>query len=521
MARSPAPTGITDAGSARGLPAGLLAADAYPHAVAAVELAETHISWVFLAGDCAYKVKKPVRLDFLDFSTLELRRHFCEEELRLNRHFAPELYLGVSTVNDDGQRIAIDGPGRVVDYAVRMRRFERRQELDAILARGAADAALLAGFGADLSALHSAAPVATPDVEAAATEAAIAANRDNFSALRRLLPADLAPRLEALATWSEDKGRELAPLLARRAREGRCRECHGDLHAANIVCIDGRLVAFDALEFDPALRWIDVASDLAFLLMDLGARGHDELASAALDGWLSAGGDFEALAVLPWFMVYRALVRAKVAAIRHAAPGAGDGGREALHYLDEAARHALRHRPMLIITHGVSGSGKSRLAAGLLAPLGAVRLRSDVERKRLAGLPALASSGGTIYTPAITASTYRRLQELATIAIGAGYTAIVDAAFLREAERSDFAALAGRLGVPFRILSATAPRQVLESRLAARRGDPSEAGAAVLALQVDTAQPLTPAERQRAIEVDTSEALDSDDLARRLRTTKW
>jgi aminoglycoside phosphotransferase family enzyme/predicted kinase len=503
------------------LPQALLRPQAWPGGEAPVELVETHISWVFLVGDLAYKVKKPVRLDFLDFSTPELRRHFCEEELRLNRRFAPQLYLGLSTVVSTGQGLAVDVPGQVVDHAVRMRRFDREEELDALLRRDAAAGELLEEFGQRLAGQHETAPRAGQDQSWAHPGRTLEACRENFSELRRLGDEPTRDRVEALAAWTERRFGELSPRFERRLRAGRFRECHGDLHCANVVRHEGRLWGFDALEFDPGLNWIDVASDLAFLSMDLRARGHPGLAAALLDGWLAASGDFDALGVLRFYEAYRAGVRAKVSAIRrsqHPTPGEADRG-ETEHYLSCATDAARDRQPRLVVMTGVSGSGKSWLARRLLEPLEAIRLRSDVERKRLAGLAAGEASDGTIYSPAMTRQTYSRLERLARGALQDGFSTVVDAACLRAGERRRFAQLARGLDVPFRLVSLESRRETLLGRIrdrAARGGDPSEATFGVLDRQLEFAEPLQPDEAADALVVQAGDDIDVGHVVRRL-----
>jgi aminoglycoside phosphotransferase family enzyme/predicted kinase len=503
------------------LPDALLLPRAWPEGTGPVELVETHISWVFLAGEFAYKVKKPVRLDFLDFSTPQLRQHFCEEELRINRRFAPDLYLGLSRVVRTPGGLAVDRPGEQVEYAVRMRRFDRQQELDALLQRGPVEPQLLHAFGLKLAQQHDAAPAAGPALHWASPERTLQACRENFAALRRLGRADLVPRIRQLEAWTDDRFRHLEPLMRARLASGRFRECHGDLHCANVVRHDAELWAFDALEFDPGLRWIDVASDLAFLCMDLRVRGHPSLSSALLDGWLTASGDFEALSTLRFYEAYRACVRAKVAAIRMGQPGASCTAREREldAYLAGAESATRPTQPMLVVTTGLSGSGKSWLAGRLLAPLEAVRLRSDVERKRLAGLPADAASTGSIYSAAMTRRTYARLAELARSALRSGFSVIVDAACLLRAEREAFRRVAAGVGVPFRLLSVSAEPAVLRARIDQRLdagSDPSEATVEVLARQRGFAEVLDADELAEAVCVDTTAAVDLPAVARNL-----
>jgi len=490
-----------------------------------VELVETHISWVFLVGELAYKVKKPVKLDFLDFSTPALRKHFCEEELRLNRRFAPQIYLGLSMIVATADGLAVDRPGEVVEHAVRMRRFDRREELDALLARDAVTVAELERFGAGLAARHEASPTAGPEQAWATPERTLEACRENFAELHRLHQDPRQRRVGQLEEWTEAHFQSLLPSLARRQAAGRYRECHGDLHCANVVRYEGELCAFDALEFDPGLHWIDVASDLAFLTMDLRARGHDELAAGLLDGWLTTGGDFGALGPLRFYEVYRALVRAKVASIRLSQSPAGGARREQEleRYLSAAERTAARPAPRLVAMAGVSGTGKSWLAARLLAPLDAIRVRSDVERKRLCGLVADADSEGGIYTPEITRRTYARLGELAAAALRDGFSVIVDAANLRRDERQALRGVAASAGVPFHLLWLSASPAKLDARIRDRvsvGGDPSEADASVMARQLQFAQPPGEDERGDTLFIDSGEAIDVGALTTRLVTDR-
>jgi len=501
-----------------GLPESLLDPAAWPGAVVGPQLVETHISWVFLTGEFAYKVKKPVRFDFLDFSTRERRSHFCAEELRINQRLAPDLYLGLSRVVRVGGKLCVDRDGELVEHAVRMRQFDRAQELDALLLAGRISADELRHFGRRIARQQAAAPAATHAGGQAELAGTLRACRDNFAALRRHAPA-AAEAVAAAEHWTGLEAERLAGAMRRRLAAGRWRECHGDLHCANVVRHAGELWPFDAIEFDPALRWIDVASDFAFLWMDLRARGCAEHATAALDGWLQENGDFDALELLPFYAAYRAGVRAKVAALRAAQrPGAGLAA-ELARYLGALSAAPRRTQPRLIVTSGLSGSGKSFVAAALLAPLGAVRVRSDVERRRLAGLGLDEPSGGLIYTPELTERTYLRLADAAAGALDAGFTVIVDAACLLREQRARLRDVARVQQLPFRLLAVSAPREVLESRLrqrAAAGGDPSEATVEVLARQFGCAEPLTSDELAEALLIDTSKPLEAGRLAQAL-----
>jgi aminoglycoside phosphotransferase family enzyme/predicted kinase len=473
---------------------------AYPHAVASVERLETHISWVFLAGEYAYKVKKPVALGFLDFSTLESRRFFCEEELRINRRFAPELYLDVVAIRGSAEAPHVDGAGDVIEYAVRMRRFPQAALASTLLAQGGLTREAISDFAAYLAHFHAALPPAPADKPYGAPATVLHAAIANFEHMEMLLGrGDDRTLLRALRRWTEDEfERRRGDFRARRAR-GMTRECHGDLHLRNIVEWKGRLVAFDGIEFDPALRWIDVMNDAAFLFMDLLDRDADPFAWRFLSAYLEATGDYDGLAVLRFYVVYRALVRAKVHLIR--SRQAGISGADAARltaqycgYVQMANRCASERQSALLLMHGFSGAGKSVLALELAERLGAIRIRSDVERKRLHGLAPLQSSksacGEGIYSADASLETYEKLAQAARPVLASGYRAIIDACSLKCAQRRPFAGLASSLGVPLVIVDVRAPLEVLRSRVGNRAADASEATVEVLEHQLASCEPI-------------------------------
>jgi hypothetical protein len=476
---------------------------------APVELHETHISWVLLAGSLAYKLKKPVRLPFVDFSSLAARRLACEEELRLNRRLAPSLYLDVLPVCASAGAPRLGGPGEVIDHVVRMRRFESGALLSERLASGRLQPGEVDRLAERIAGFHRAAPSAVPPSPYLSAGHAA-------EPVRALLERWSGPGLETVGDWLHAQARALAPAFEQRAAAGKVREVHGDLHLANCIAWHDDITAFDCIEFDPALRWIDVASDAAFPAMDLQARGRPDFAARYVDQYLQHSGDHDALRVWRFFAVYRALVRASVARLQ-----AGEGP----DYVACARALAAGPRvsPRLLITRGLSGSGKSTLAARLLEATDAVRLRSDVERKRLFGLDATQRSavlGLDLYTPHATQRTFERLEQLAADALAAGWPVIVDAAFLRRAERDRFRALAQRLRLPFTILDCGAPDAVLRARITQRQAsahDPSEADLAVLQRQLEWNEALGDDERALAIEQRTDAPVDADDLAARWR----
>jgi aminoglycoside phosphotransferase family enzyme/predicted kinase len=483
-----------------------------------VALVETHISWVLLTHTLAFKLKKPVRLPFLDFGSVQARKHFCEEELRLNRRFAPALYIDVAPVCGTRDAPCIGGDGTPIDHVVRMRRFPASSLLLDLLATDRLEPAQLDGFAQRLAVLHGSAERATAMSGFGSPERVVRAATD----LRAALQAQSSDsRLAALDTWIREQGQALHMAWIARQQGGAVRECHGDLHMANVVLADGALTPFDCIEFDPALRWIDVMSDVAFLTMDLKAHGRADLAFRFLDAWLQHSGDYAGLQVWRFYEVYRALVRAMASGLGPRDPQ----GAVRPDYLACAAQ--LAQQPgggaRLMITHGFSGSGKSSVASQLLCAAGAVRLRSDVERKRLYGLGPLARSAGLgldIYGAQATRRAFERLQACARDALLAGYPVIVDAAFLRGAERQRFRTLATELRMPFTILDCCADTETLRHRVATRDAagtDASEAGLAVLERQLESHDPLEANERDLAIEVSTQDPVDIPRIAARWR----
>lgn len=493
----------------------------YDHPVAGFALIETHISWVLLTGAMAYKIKKPVDLGFLDFSTLELRRYFCEEELRLNRRLAPHLYLDLVTITGSVDAPAINGAGKPIEYAVRMREFDPAQQLDRLIARNGIDLRCLAELADVIARFHETLARSAPPPSLGYPAQILRPAIENFSQIdASTLADDIAPRLVRLRSWTLAAHERLAPRMTMRRQQGYIRECHGDLHLGNIALVDGRPVPFDCLEFSPELRWIDVISEIAFLIMDLDYHQHPDHALRFLNQYLHHRGDYAGLACLDYYLVYRAMVRAKVACIR--ASQSGENSEQA-GLLDHMRRHVTlaegyirERRPALYITHGLSGSGKTTLTDALLVPCRAVRIRSDVERKRLHGLApddrTRSAPGGGIYDTATGQQTYERLAECGAAVIAAGYSAIIDATFLRRAQRERFRELAKELRVPFLILDIVAPENELRARImrrAAQLQDASEAGIEVLELQLQEQEPLGSHEHAAVITIDSAMPVDA------------
>ena len=502
--------------------AGLMRPAAYTHGVDRVELIETHISSVLLAGEFAYKVKKPVNLGFVDFSTLAQRRFYCEEEIRLNRRTAPQLYLGVVPITGSAAQPRFgaesSAAGDAIEYAVKMRRFDGDALLDRRAQRGVLGRDEIDQLARAIADFHAAAARARPETEAGRPEVAMRWARENFSQLAaHALESGVEAGLDRLRRWTEREFERRGAAMTRRFDAGLVRECHGDLHLGNIVLLDGRPTLFDAIEFNPQLHWIDVISDIAFAFMDLFDHGLERFAWRLLDRYLQDTGDYAGLDVLRFYAVYRALVRAKVARIRADQPHIDAEERDrarghCAHYvrLAESLSHSRFRQPPLVIMFGLSGAGKTTVAGHVLERLGALRVRSDIERKRLFRIePGARLEGAALaamYARDATRRTYDRLAEQARTIIGAGYPAIIDAAFLRREERDAFRALSATLGARFALVECTAPADVLRARVnrrAAQDIDASDATVAVLERQLATHEPVAPEERAACWRVRT------------------
>ena len=492
----------------------LLRPDAFPHPADDIELMETHISWVVLAGNYAYKIKKPVVLDFLDFGTLEKRRHFCEEELRLNRPWAPELYLDIVAITGPADEPVMDGDGEALEYAVKMLRFDQGLRLDRQLADGLLTVPDMKELGQNIAARHAAADRPDPVNREYLIGRAIHYFRENFDHLGDILEED---EFRFLRDWTERELEQHATTMRQRFDDGFVRDCHGDLHLGNLVRLPSGITTFDCIEFNPDLRNTDVFADVGFLFMDLTEKGHPELAAHFLNRYLERSGDYEGVVLLDLYFVYRCLVRAKVAAIRSRERDDEDERTtdiaDARDYSAMARRQATTGEPVLVIMHGLSGSGKTWLSERLMAALPAIRVRSDIERKRLFGLDETADSesgiGSGIYSPSASVETYERLFTLADRLLAAGHHVILDAAFLKKKQRVFAKSVASSLGVNSVLVCAETPVDALRSRIerrAKRRDEASEADLAVLEHQLESAAPV--GSNEAAISVDTT--LDVD-----------
>lgn len=489
----------------------------YNHPVSHFQVIETHISWVLLTGDYAYKIKKPVDLGFLNFSNLAKRHHYCLQELALNRRLAPQIYLDVIAIGGKPESPVL-GAEPIIEYAVKMRQFSQSARLDNVLASHGLKAEHIDQLADNIAAFHEQIEIAGKDSDYGNPASVLEPVEENFQQIFTLLSDDDdIKQLEALRIWSLTQYSQLLPKIKQRKTDGFVRNCHGDLHLANIALINEKIVIFDCIEFNESLRWIDMVSEIAFTTMDLIDRGHTNYAARLLDRYLQRSGDYAGLNLFQFYQVYRALVRAKVAIIRanqltlykHEKQRALNQYQE---YITLAESFTHHHPQILCITYGVSGCGKTTLTQPLLEKMSLIRLRSDVERKRLFGLPAEARTDSKnrhkIYSVDASQRTFHHLLVTAKKLCQSGFSVIIDATFLRQAHRQPFQALAKELNMPFVILQFNAEEQLLHQWIKKRAQagtDASDATIEVMHNQLTTIEPLSENEADHIISINSGD----------------
>lgn len=471
--------------------------------------------------------QKATKLGLPGFSTLEKRQFYCEEELRLNRRLAPDVYLQAVKITGTPEQPSLIEEGNAIEYAVKMVQFPQAAQLDRVLEHGDLQPEQINLIARMISDFHQKIEISGVDSAYGDPVHVYQPVLENFSQIReRITDKKFTNILNDLACWSESAYAELQHVFVKRKADGFIRECHGDLHLRNLAWVNNSPVAFDCLEFNPELRWIDVISEVAFLVMDLHDHQQPQMASRFLNCYLEYTGDYAGVRILKFYLVYRALVRAKVDAIRLdqeeiSRAERADEERSFSGYLKLAQEYTRRTTPQLIITRGMSASGKSTLTGPLLEQLGAIRIRSDVERKRIFSLDSendtTVTVGKGIYTPEVTDLTYKRLVELAGLVIDAGYSVIVDATFQEAGHRKKFRDLAIAKEVPFVILGFTASMDTLRHRIEARKQDISDAGLSVLEHQYANWQPLSKEEKPFAIEINTEAPVDFSRFVKQIK----
>ena len=497
----------------------MLQADSYDHPVSNIELIETHISQVFLTGDYAYKIKKPVDFGFLDFRTLAQRKFFCEEELRLNRRLAPDIYLEVVPITVSAGKIQLRGAGEIIEYAIRMRQFDAHNLLNRLLASAAISHQHILSLADAIADFHSVIEINRTDAFGSADDV-IKPVIENFRILNTYIkPAPQRQQLAAIQANSLRTHSALKVIFMQRKLAGHIRECHGDLHTGNIALTSNKIIIFDGIEFNASLRWIDTISDIAFLIMDLQDQQQPGYANLLLNRYLEISGDYDGLAVLTFYKMYRAMVRAKVCCLRLQQSDISPEASVLLHqqlqnYLDLALQYCQPTTPFLAITCGVSGSGKSWLAQQLAEPTAAIVIRSDKERKRLPDI-----SADDLYLTQNTDRVYALILQLARQVAEYNYSVIVDATFLTIFWRERAQSIAQQMGFKFHILHCQADSRILERRIAQRQTEStnlSNADSKVLHHQLATLQPLAASEQAFTIEIDTSREIDFNAIQQQL-----
>lgn len=497
----------------------------YDHPIDSFTLMETHISWVLLTGEYVYKVKKPVNFGFLDYSSLARRAHFCREELRLNQRLAPDLYLDVIPVRGSETSPSLQGDGPIIEYMVKSRQFRQQDLLGNMEREGRLEARHIDALAERLASFHADIERAPADSEWGEPAQANAPVAQNFEQIRGMLtePAHLA-QLDELELWAHTTYERLIPQLAQRKAEGFVRECHGDIYLDNVTLVNGEVTLFDCIEFNEAFRWIDVMSDVAFMAMDLEDRGLPGLSRRFVNAYLEQTGDYSGLAVLNYYKAYRAMVRAKVALLRLGQPGLAQSEQQAvleryLGYARLAESYTGIPSRFGLVTCGVSGSGKSTLGLELVEQLGVIRLRSDVERKRLFGnAPADRSEIG-LYHPERSEQTYAHLGKVAAQVLATGYPVLVDATCLKQTQRVRLQEQIESQGVPYLLIRCEAPLETIETWLARRQAegqDPSDADMEVVRQQLHEFEEITEPERLAVIAVRTDEPGAMQRLAEQL-----
>ncbi|NRP15411.1 bifunctional aminoglycoside phosphotransferase/ATP-binding protein [Marinobacterium sp. xm-a-152] len=476
----------------------------YPHEVSEFEVIETHIAWLIRTGEFVYKIKKPVNFGFLDFTTLEKRKYFCEEELRLNQRLSENTYIEVVAIGGTESDPVIGATGGPIEYAVKMREFASGLLLSELLNVYKFDPNWIDKLADKIADFHQRAPIVAPGSPWGEPDSIAAISEDNYRDIdRSLIPEEDAKELDRLWQHIKDRYQLLEPLMRRRKLDGSIRECHGDLHLGNITLDGDSLLVFDCIEFNLEFRWIDKMSDLGFLLMDLEASGHPRWANRCLNRYMEITGDYEGLILLPYYKAHRAMVRAKVAML-----GEKPNLAEFQHYLKLTAEYAAAPLPMLVMMQGISGSGKSHISSKLAELISGVRVRSSAERKKIYRKASREGESLEMYGADMNMRTFLEMKRVSGILLEAGQTLILDAAYIRQRSRRQFLQLAEELGCPARIIACEPPEKVIEARLAKRseeREDPTDATIEVMQAQKRVAEPLSEEEEKIALHIDTSE----------------
>lgn len=490
----------------------------YPHPVKRFETIETHLSWVLLTGDYAYKIKKPLNLGFQDFTTLEKRKHYCELEVALNKRLAPDIYIEVLAITGSENNPTLNGTGGVIEYAVKMNQFDQHALLSNVVKQNKLNAAIVEDIAKQTAQFHQGAQICDASSDFGSAQVVYEPIKDNFTALKTL-PASkqYMGELIQIETFVAKKYLNLEPLLTSRKQNGYIRATHGDFHLGNMVLIKDKPVIFDCIEFNESFRFTDVMNDVCFLAMDFDRHHLKALGNLFVNNYFEHTFDYDGARLLSFYKSYRAMVRAKISALQlnQVTPGSDFAQKLALdlkEFLRLGLDYSQEKQPALSITYGLSGSGKSLYSKRLMMEQGSIQLRADVFRKHLFNQAVFESTPkdkqATLYAPSATEKVYHTLLETSKSLLKSGLSVIVDATFLKMAHRNAFRQLAHELNLPFTIYAFDAPIEVLQDRINLRKKhthDPSDATNEVLGLQLSQQEALSDAEKKMAIVVSASE----------------
>jgi uncharacterized protein len=484
----------------------------YPHPVQEpIQLMQTHVSYVLLTGDYAYKIKKPVNFGFLDFSTLEKRQHFCNEELRLNQRGAAELYLEVLPVTQAGDRFELDGQGEAIEYLVKMQQFPQETLLTNLFEQGELTENILIELAEAIAQYHLKADTNDYIRQFGEIPSIRHDFDENYEQTRQYIGGpQTQTQFDQTREYTDRFFDQQQTIFASRVQNNWIRECHGDIHLRNICRWHDRILLFDCIEFNEPFRFVDVMFDVAYVVMDLEVRQRPDLSNLFLNTYVEQMGDWEGLQILPLYVSRQSYVRAKVTSfmLNDSSVSAAEQQKAtatAADYYRLAWQYTQLRQGQLILMAGLSGSGKSTTARSIARQIGAIQIRSDAVRKHLGGIPLQQRGDADLYTPEMTQATYARLLELGTILASQGYSVILDAKYDRQDLRTEAIAQAQAHDLPIQILYCDAPLEVLSDRLKQRQGDIADATADLLPQQ--HFEPFTSAEQTHVITLDTTQDL--------------
>lgn len=499
----------------------------YPHPVSTIEVIETHISWVILTGKHAYKIKKPVNFGFLDFTSLAQRKQYCEAELSLNARSAPDIYIGLVAICGAPGSPNFTGEGEIIEYAVKMNQFEAGQLFTELHEKDQLSFAHIDELAEQIATFHQRVKPATEEDSFGQPEQVYAPMQQNFEQIReRLDDPELLTQLAQLEAWTESTYERLKPLLQQRKAKGFIRECHGDMHLGNLTLYKGHVTLFDCIEFNDNFRWIDVISDIAFLVMDFEDHGLPHFANRFLDEYLEHTGDYAGLRLYSFYKAYRAVVRAKIALITiesqpHRKAELFDSYRS---YIDLAENCSSLPNRFILTMHGVSGTGKSTVALRLVDKLGAIRIRSDIERKRLFHLDTHDhpddEMAKKVYSDKANHETYEQVAEMCAHVLDSGLSAIIDATNLKRWQRETIQTLGDSRGVPVCIAYCQASMSLIKDWIQKRTredSDVSDADLNVVKRQMDLRDALSTDEMHQTFIIHSNIIEETNELVSQIK----